>query len=86
MIHLPDGNTDFFDIITGILQREIYLCYIICPDNMLWMLIDLAKNGFILKKARSRWYPAETITDYTDDLALLANTLAQATSLLYSLK
>ena len=34
----------------------------------------------MLKKVRSRWYPAETITfeDYADDLVLLANTPAQA--------
>ena len=36
---------------------------------------DLIKvKGFILKKAWSRWLPAETMTgaDYIDDLALLA--------------
>ena len=40
----------------------------------------------MLKKARSR-YPTETTTDtdYADDLALLANTSAQAESLLHSL-
>ena len=40
------------------------------------MLIDQIKeNGFTLKKARSRQYSAETITDadYADDLALLLN-------------
>ena len=50
---------------------------------------DLIKeNGFTLKKARSRWYPTEIITDadYVEDLVLLANTLAQAESLLYSLE
>ena len=51
------------------------------------MSIDLIKeNGFLPKEARSRLYPAEkTNTDYTDDLALLANTPAQAESLLHSL-
>ena len=40
------------------------------------------------KKARSRWYPAETITDadYADDKALLANTPTQVESLRQSLK
>ena len=53
------------------------------------MTIDLIKeNGSKLKKARSRQYPAETITDadYADDLVLLANTLTQAESLLHSLE
>ena len=41
----------------------------------------------LLKKARSRQYTAETITDedYQDDLALLVNTPTQAESLLHSL-
>ena len=39
-------------------------------------------------KERSRRYPQQTITDadYTDDIALLANTLAQAETLLHSLE
>ena len=50
---------------------------------------DLKKgNGFTLEKERSRQYPAWTITDadYTDDIALLANTPAQTESLLHSLE
>ena len=37
---------------------------------------------------KSRWYPAETMTDadYADDLALFAITPAQAKSLLHFLK
>ena len=48
----------------------------------------MKENGFTLKKARSRRYPAQTITDadYVDDLALLANTPAQAESLLHNLE
>ena len=54
-----------------------------------WTLIELMKdNGFTLKKARSRQYPAQTIkdADYAHDIALLANTPAQAESLLNSLE
>ena len=45
-------------------------------------------NGFKLAKERSRRYPVQTITDadYTDDIALLANTPAQAKTLLHSLE
>ena len=45
-------------------------------------------NGFKLTKERSRRYLAQTITDadYTDDIALLANTSAQAKFLLHSLE
>ena len=45
-------------------------------------------DSFKLAKKRSRRYPTQTITDanYADDIALLANTPAQAESLLHSLK
>ena len=45
-------------------------------------------NGLKLAKERSRRYPAQTNTDadYADVIALLANTPAQAETLLYSLK
>ena len=48
----------------------------------------MKENGFTLEKARSKRYPAQTITDadYADDIALLANTPAQAESLLHSLE
>ena len=38
------------------------------------------ENGFKLVKERSRRYPAQTITDvdYADDIALQANSLAEA--------
>ena len=53
------------------------------------MSIDLMKeNGFKLAKERSRRYPAQTITeaDHADDIALLANTPAQAETLQHSLE
>ena len=45
-------------------------------------------NGFKLTKERSRRYQAQTITDadYADDIALLANTSAQAETLLHCLE
>ena len=65
-VHSPDGDTDFFDIVAGILQGDTLASYffIICLDYLLQMLIDLMeKNRFILKKKRSRQYSAETIMD-----------------------
>ena len=52
------------------------------------MLRDLMiENGLKLKKARIKWYPAESIiyANYADDIVFLADTLIQAKSLLYSL-
>ena len=45
-------------------------------------------DGFKLAEERSRRYPAQKITDtdYADDIALLANTPAQAETLLHSLE
>ena len=87
----PDGNTDYFDIVTGVLQGDILAPYlfIICLDYMLRMSVDLIKeNGFKLAKERSRRYPAQTIMDsgYADDIALLANSPTQAKSLLQRLE
>ena len=46
----------------------------------------MKENGF--KLAKERRYPVQTVTDadYADDIALLANTPAQAKSLLHSLE
>ena len=79
--HKSNGDTNFFEIVARILL-DIFAPYllIICQDFVLRTSIDLIKeNGLILKKSRSRWYPAETITDegYADDLVLLENTPAQ---------
>ena len=56
-IHFPDGDTDYFDIVAGVLQGDTLAPYlfIICLDYMLRMSIDKMKdNGFKLVKERSR--------------------------------
>ena len=90
MVHSPNDDTHFFDVVVGDLKGNTFAPYmfIIYLDYILWTSIDLIKkNGFPLKKTSSRWYPAETMTDvhYTDDFSLLTNTLAQAKLLLHSL-
>ena len=58
-------------------------------DYELRTSIDLIKeNGFKLAKERCRSYPAQAITnaDYADDIALLANTTAQAEFHLHNLE
>ena len=86
-----NGDTDFFDIVAGVMKGDKLAPYlfIICLDYILQMSIDMMKgNGFTLEKVRCRRYPAQTIidVDYADDIALLANTSAQAESLLHSLE
>ena len=90
-VHSPDGDTDYFDIVAGVLQGDTLAPYlfIICLDYMLRTSIDKIKeNGFKLTKERRRRYPAKTITDtdYANDIALLANAPAQAKTLLQSLE
>ena len=90
-VRSPDGDTEYFDIVAGVLQGDTLAPYlfIICLDYVLRTSIDKIKeNGFELTKKRSRRYPATTITDadYADDIAILANTPDQAETLLHSLE
>ena len=90
-VRSPDGDTDYFDIVAGVLQGDTLAPYlfIICLDYVLRTSIDKMKeNGFKLTKERSGRYSAQTIidADYTDDIALLANAHAQAETLLHSLE
>ena len=87
----PDGDTEYFDIVAGVLQGDTLAPYlfIICLDYVLRTSINkIRENGFELTKRRSKRYLAKTITDadYADDLALLANTPNQAETLLHSLE
>ena len=86
-----DGDTEYFDIVAGILQGDTLAPYlfIIGLDYVLRTSIDkIREKGFELTKKRSRRYPAKTITDadYADDIAILANTPNQAETLLHSLE
>ena len=90
-VRSPDGNSDYFDIVAGLLQGDTLAPYlfIICLDYVLRMSIDLMKdNDFKLAKEINRRYPTLTImvVDYAGDIALLANTSAQAEALLHCLE
>ena len=90
-VHYPDGDTDYFNIVAGVLQgdRLAPCLFIICLDYVLRTSIDKMKeNGFKLTKERSRRYPTQTIMDayYANNIALLANAPTQAETLLHSLE
>ena len=90
-VRSPDGDTEYFDIVAGLLQEDTLAPYlfIICLDYVLRTSIDkIRENGFELTKKRSRRYPAKAIThpDYADDITLLANTPNQAETLQHSLE
>ena len=88
MVRSPDGDTDFFDVVAGVLQGDTLAPYlfILCLDYVLRTSADIHKDlGLELIKSRSSRYPAITITDvdYADDIALLSNTIDEATKLLH---
>ena len=52
MICSPDGDTDFFDIVVGVLQGDtlVSFLFITCLDYLLQILIDpIRENDFTLK-------------------------------------
>ena len=88
-VHSPDGDTEYFDIVAGVLQGDMLAPYlfIICLNYMLRTSINkIRENGFELTKKRSRRHPTKTIANYVDDIAILANTPNQAETLLHSLE
>ena len=89
MMRWNHSDTDFFNILTGVLQRDILapFLFIICLDlhTMNVNRSNKKKWSQTKKKAKKKkWYSIETImdADYADDLALLTNTLVQAECLL----
>ena len=78
MVHSPDGDTDFFDIVTGILLQGNTLA----PCIFIRISIDKIKE-IKKKKTEAKTMPD---TDYADNLAILANTPASDESLSYSLE
>ena len=83
----PDGDTDDFEILAGVLQGDTLAPYlfIISLDYAMRLATRDKSFGFTLTKARSRRFPAEKITDtdFADDIALLSDTLKEAETLLH---
>ena len=78
MVRSPDGDTELFDINSGILKGDTlaHLLFIITLDYVLRTSIDLYKDlRLTLQKSRGRRYPTVTISDadYADDVALFAD-------------
>ena len=90
-VRSPDGVTDNFDIVAGVLQGDTLAPYffIICLAYVLKTSVDKIKeNSFELTKKSSRWYPTKTITDadYANDIAILVKAPTQAKTLQHSLE
>ena len=90
-VRSPDGDTEFFDSLAGVLQGDTLapFLFVICLDYVLRTSVDNNSNlGLTLTDSNSRRYPATTITDadYADDLALMSDTIYDAEVLLHSLE
>ena len=78
MVHSPDRDTEFFDNVIGVLQRDTLtpILFILCLDYILRTSTDLIReNGFTLKKPEADDISQNNVTgtNYTDDLTLLLN-------------
>ena len=87
-VQTPDGETDLFDILAGVLQGDTlapYLFAIVIDYVMRQAIGDKAEElGFKLHQRRSSRIPAKVITDlmFADDIALLSEEIDQAQELI----
>ena len=88
----PDGETDLFDILAGVLQGDTLAPYlfVIVLDYALRMAIDGKEEelGSHLERRKSRRIGPVVVTDldFADDIALLSMDIRQAQELLQSVE
>ena len=87
----PDGHTDFFNILAGVLQGDTLapFLFIIALDYALRLSLDANNSkGITLQPRTSTRHPSKHLTDldFADDLSLLSNYLEDAQLLLHSLE
>ena len=58
-VRSPDGDTDYFDIVAGVLQEDTLAPYlfIICLDYVLRTSIDIMKDKFQVSKGKKQEIP-----------------------------
>ena len=76
LVRSPEGDTEFFDILAGVLQGNTLAPFLfaICLDYVLRISVDKCNDYYLtLELARSRRFPTKKITDadYANDLALV---------------
>ena len=92
----PDGETDFFEILAGVLQGDTLapFLFVIVIDYVLrtavegyehlGLTLSEGRSARLPRKANKAAHPSKSISDtgYADDLCMLSNTLEQAQELL----
>ena len=91
LVRSPDGDTDFFDILAGVLQGDTLAPFLFVITLEYVLRTSLDKNsecGFTLTERLSSRNPANKLTDvdYADDLAITADTVLDAEKLLHLLE
>ena len=88
----PDGETDLFDIIMGVLQGDTLapFLFVIVLDYAMRKAIEGKEEsyGFTIEARKSRRIPARTVTDldFADDIALISDLVSEAQELLLSVE
>ena len=87
----PDGETEQFDILAGVLQGDTLapFLFILVLDYVLRISLDSNNNlGLLLSSRQGSRRPSQHLTDldFADDLALIAESIKNAETLLQSLE
>ena len=87
-VRTPDGDTDFFPILVGVLQGDTlapFLFIMMLDYTMRIVTQGYEKLGFTRKQRWGSRHPelAHTDTEYADDIALHSDTFEDAQSLLH---
>ena len=88
----PDGETELFDILTGVLQGDTLAPFLfaIVVDYIMRQTIgeDAESLGFKIERRRSRRIGPQIVSDldFADDIALLSEEISSAQRFLYNLE
>ena len=86
-----DGETDTFDIVSGILQGDTLapFLFIIVPDYVQRISLDAGyEKGLLIHPRRSKHHPSVHVIDldFADDLAITSDTVQNAEEFLHAVE
>ena len=88
----PDGKTDLFDILMGVLQGDTLapFLFVIVLDYAMRKAIDGKEEalGFTITPRRSRRIPGRMVAhlDFADDIAVMSNLMVQVQEFLLAVE
>ena len=80
----PDGNTEYFSIVAGVLQVDTLAPYLFAIYALREAHGKEEELGFVLERKQSRRNPPKIVTDmgYADDIALVTEEIHEAPQML----